>query len=74
MTDDVLRPLAASVLWVGLWISLFMIVKTNDRDDWRSLKLIRAIALQGHRSLSSNNKSRCEMGGTNTHASLCRVS
>ena len=42
---DVLRPLAVSIMWIGLWISVFMIVKTNDRDSSHSMKLIRALAL-----------------------------
>ncbi len=42
---DVLRPLAVSIMWIGLWISVFMIVKTNDRDSSHSIELIRALAL-----------------------------
>jgi len=41
----VLRPLAAADLWIGLWISVFVIIMTDDRDSRHSLKLIRAIAL-----------------------------
>ena len=42
---DVLRPLAVSIMWIGLWISVFVIGKTNDRDSSHSIELIRALAL-----------------------------
>ncbi len=42
---DVLRLLAVSIMWIGLWISLFIMVETNDRDSSYSTKLIRALAL-----------------------------
>lgn len=42
---DMLRPLAVSVVWIGLWISLFIIVKTSDRDSSHSTTMIRALAL-----------------------------
>jgi hypothetical protein len=42
---DVLRPLAVSIMWVSLWITLFVIVKTNDRDCSHSVELIRVLAL-----------------------------
>ncbi len=38
---DVLRPLAVSIMW----ITLFVIVKTNDRDCSHSVELIRVLAL-----------------------------
>ena len=28
----VLSPLAVAIMWTGLWISMFIIVKTNDTD------------------------------------------
>ena len=42
---DALSPLAVSIMWIGLWISLFIIGKTNDRDSSHSVELIRALAL-----------------------------
>ena len=42
---DVLSPLAVSIMWTSLWISLFIIVETNDRDWRHSMELIRALAL-----------------------------
>ena len=42
---DVLRPLAVSIMWIGLWISLFIIVKTNDRGCSHKIELIRVFAL-----------------------------
>ncbi len=42
---DVQRPLAVSIMWTGLWISLFIIVKTNVRDSSLGTKLIRVLAL-----------------------------
>jgi hypothetical protein len=42
---DALRPLAVSIMRIGLWISLFLIVKTNDRGCSHSVELIRVLAL-----------------------------
>jgi hypothetical protein len=42
---DVLGPLAVSIMRIGLWISLFLIVKTNDRGCSHSVELIRVLAL-----------------------------
>ena len=42
---DVLGPLAVSIMRIGLWISLFVIVKTNDRGCSYNVELIRILAL-----------------------------
>ncbi len=42
---DVLRPLAVGIMRIGLWISVFVIVKTNDRGCTHSVELIRVLAL-----------------------------
>ncbi len=48
---DVLRTLAVSIMWIGLWISVFVIGKTNDSDSSHSIELIRALVLSCSRAL-----------------------
>ena len=36
---DVLGPLAVSIMRIGLWISVFVIVKTNDRGCSHSTRV-----------------------------------